>query len=166
MKSYKLALFVATALLASIGLWVVIKTLQIRAGAVLQPVQMKLGDFRGNSLGLTLTVPEGTQFAFVLGLPPASSLPHDFEGVITVRQDSVVYRESFSSDDLKECNWLDQDGLQGYILTWHNDPNRLDSALQVGKSYTVFCEVKPQATAPMSLWIAYLQNLQAYRRDH
>lgn len=166
MKNPKLILLLSAMLVVCFALWAATRFLQIRADATLHPVQSKVGDFSGNSLRAIMTIPEGAQFAFVLGLPTASHLSRDLEGRITVELDGVVYSESFALADLKPCNWLDQAGLHGHIITWHNDPSRLDAVLQTGRTYTVFCEVKPQLTAAMSLWITYLQDWQTYRRSH
>ncbi len=130
------------------------------------PAQIKLADFTNGSAQAVFAPPKGSLFNFVIGLPKGTAASTGLRGSISLRQgEAEVYRRAFWPDEVKPCNWLDRRHQEGYILTWHGASNRLDTALQSGKSYSLSIAFEKRPAVPVSLWLTFVQDWQTHDKQ-
>jgi len=74
----------------------------------------------------------------------------------------VVYERVFGPENLRPSNWLNEFGLQAYIIGWNDTSNRLKDVLQPGKVYEVRVMLDERPETPVSLWLSSVQPRGAY----
>jgi len=130
------------------------------------PVQQKLAESSEATFSGTFVAPEAECFHFVMGMPMSVTSPDDLRGrLCVVLGTNLVYQANFTPEDVKECNWLDQVGWRGYILTWRAEVGSLDGVLRPGRSYIVCCELGHVPSSRVSLWLTYVQDWKIYRQS-
>jgi len=158
MRSCRPVLLFAVALSGVLALWIVTWALRYTPDAEPSPVERKLAEITGASTRVDFIVPEGELYHFVIAVPTTAPLSEAFQGSLTViHGTSEVYHTSFKLEQLKECNWLDQFGLRGYIVAWHGGSKRLGAVLHPGESYEIAVELEQVPATPVSLWLTCLQ---------
>jgi hypothetical protein len=159
MRSCRPVLLFAVALSGVLVLWIVTWALRYTPDAELIPVERRLAEITGASTRVDFIVPEGELYHFVIAVPSTTTLSGASQGSLTVMHDtSEVYHTSFELGQLMECNWLDQLGLRGYIVTWHDGSERLSAVLHPGESYEITVALEQVPATPTSLWLTYLQE--------
>jgi hypothetical protein len=101
---------------------------------------------------------------FVIGVQsPAAEVR--LAGRVRVFQgSSLVYERVFGPENLRPSNWLNEFGLQAYIIGWNDTSNRLKDVLQPGKVYEVRVMLDERPETPVSLWLHSVQPRGAYRK--
>lgn len=133
--------------------------------AVPHPLESKLMEITAESSRTNFVAPEGDLFNFVLGAPKSSPLSNGFYGSVSVISSGTnVYQNDFAPVHLKECNWLDKAGLQGYIITW-NDSANLDAVLKARQLFEVTLTLSKKPEPPISLWLTFHQSGRTYRQQ-
>lgn len=164
-RNTPIVLFVG-AVVVCVSLWMLAKCLWQKADATPHPVQRKLTESSEAILSATFIAPEAELFNLVIGIPMSANSPDALRGRLCVLlETNQVYQANFAPEHLKECNWLDQFGMRGYILTWQADSGNLDAVLRPGTPYVVSCELEQKPTIQISLWLTYVQNWKTYHQS-
>jgi len=123
------------------------------------PRNMKLADCKSLETHFTEMLPAGTMYQIVLGVPKASQTPPAFSGNIVISHaGSVIEDYRVGSDDMQECNWLDDaPQLQGYILTWrHNREPDFSGPLKERTAYDFKISFTKMPPTGSTLWLSWL----------
>jgi hypothetical protein len=141
--------------------------LQIKrhAGQKPHPAQHRLLDLTESSASATFVVPEGELFDFVIGVPESADQGSLQGTLVLLRGSKRIYERAFSAENLKPCNWLAEVGLKGYIISWPDGSNELDTVLQPGEAYEVQVSLGERPALPVSLWLTHLQTFRAYQKS-
>jgi hypothetical protein len=120
------------------------------------PNERKLADCTTNDLQFQMICSNWPPYQILLGSPLTHDLP-DFRGEIIVQQGtSVVSRILINSTNVTPCNWLDQEGLKGCILTWNrtNQLEKLSKVLVQGQTYNVRVRFEETFPPETTLWFS------------
>jgi hypothetical protein len=100
-----------------------------------------------------LTCPEGKGFALLWGCPRLAVMDGASISVSLSAASGVKDRQVVTAASLCESNWLDDQGLIGYII---NGGSRLDAVMRPGVPYTVVVTAEEEVPHGTSLWVGYL----------
>ena len=140
-------------ILSALGL-LVIFTLWITAMLIPSQVNWKLGDFNGDSIHAVLFSPPNCKKMYlVIGIKKGETIAGQGE-VEIFEQNILKYKYTFNSDALTQCNWLENESLNGLIIAWAvTDKNKsLENIIRQNKTYEIF--VKIPKTENTSLWLS------------
>ena len=167
MKSFTFVVWSIAAACLLCVLWLVVQRLQQIDDATPHPVERKLTDLEGAFSTTSFIVPpDAYWFSFVIGVSNLHAVAPNASGTLSLLSEGKeVYRHSFTPQQLTPCNWLDQHGLQGYIVDWQQNrsPAEALAPLQSGLSYTVEVRFDQPSAVPISLWLCYIQSWKTYR---
>ena len=107
-----------------------------------------------------VTIPPGSTYDLVLGVPYPASSPVVFAGLVTIsRHGRIVCTFPISVENSTQCNWLDSPALAGYILTWQQSHHvKLDQLLDAGQSYDLSVRWSQRPPSGSSVWLTWLQR--------
>ena len=132
-------------------------TLLLAVSSVRIPAQRRLADCRGASLRFAFTCPRGELYRLLLGVPPGQDR-QPFAGRIRVEEDEQpAYEFAFSSGTAAASNWLDEESLTAFILTW-GETDGLKRRLRAGRRYTVEVDFDKPPPPGSSLWLTGLRR--------
>jgi len=124
----------------------------------------KLCDVIEREARVTFVAPVVAVSHFVIGVQyPAAQVR--LAGRVSVFQESsVVYERVFGPENLEPSNWLNEFGLQAFIISLNDTSNRLKDVLKPGKVYEVRVMLDERPETPVSLWLHSVQPRGAYRK--
>ncbi len=124
------------------------------------PQQQRLLQCTSSISQTSITVPAGSHYDLLLGVPYPASSPVAFRGLVTISQHGHIVRTfPISRDNSRTCNWLHRLNLEGYILTWqHQRLAELDSSLESGQTYDISVQWAQKPPRGSSLWLSWLQT--------
>jgi hypothetical protein len=93
-------------------------------------------------------------------LAQGSDTEHVFDGTLTVATNGgVVCQKTFSSSDLKRCDWLyDKHAptINAFALNYSNGPDSKGNwPLEPEKTYSAAITILPTNATPISLWLCW-----------
>ncbi len=128
--------------------------------AIEVPQQQRLLQCTSSISHASITVPAGSHYELVLGVPYPAPSPVAFQGLVTIsRQGHIIRTFPITRDNSTTCNWLHRPDLEGYILTWQR-PGRgeLDKLLESRHSYDLSVQWAQMPPNGSSLWLSWLQT--------
>lgn len=131
---------------------------------VIRPLETKIANVQDGRASVSLVWPESRDGFYCLILagkrPALGSVPDDDDqltGAVSVLQaGTVVCRFELSSSVVQSCNWLDEYGLDGWIVKgsdWCQSQKLLP-----GKTYTITLQLDTGSEHITSLWLSYFEK--------
>lgn len=101
--------------------------------------------------------PKGHHFNFIIGVPKNNQFT-TLRGTLSLQSGTNHFELRFEDEMLLSCNWLEREGLQGYII---RSPQKeswmiLERFLKINSSVVVNVKVDKLDQNETSLWLAYL----------
>ena len=125
----------------------------LAAGGCAKSYDRKLVDCDRNPVETTFVCPRGDTRQILLGVPK-SSKPDAFVGRLKVSDEEsgeTVCDTAFTASDVQSCSWLNDDTVNGYILTWGNEP--WHEKTKSKHSYRVVVHFDKAPSSGSSLWL-------------
>jgi hypothetical protein len=114
---------------------------------------------RGNH-HIALVWPKGDHFDLVIGVPKGHTVPDlRVAGQLLLRTGTnLLMSLTFETQNCSKANWLEDEHLDGYVLTLpsNESPKHLQSQPKEGASVDIQMEITDLSSDTASLWLTYL----------
>lgn len=111
-------------------------------------------------LETAFTLPPGSHYDLILGVPVSASPSIAFKGRVSISQSGRVLRSfPIASNNASGCNWLHRPDQAGYIVTWQRPHAvEMDTFLESRQSYNLSVTFTKTPPPGSSLWLSWLQR--------
>lgn len=124
------------------------------------PINLKVLDIEGGHAETSFSWPKGSYTSILVGFahPTGDDVDVRFKGTLTISAHGKVL--CASPIDLMNsipCNWLDKEGLSGFILNLSDDSGLHE--IEAGTACEVSVDVEGVHGGPYSLWMTYTASI-------